>query len=61
MTIKQADSSLHVQYGLPSPPLPLSSKAVVRRWDPSTEDLTEEGISHETIERIRAGTYVHVI
>lgn len=31
-------------------------QVVVRRWDPTTEDLTEEGITAETLEGIRAGS-----
>lgn len=28
-------------------------QVLVKRWDPSVEDLTEEGVNAETVERIR--------
>lgn len=30
-------------------------KVMVRRWNPETEDITNEGISHVTTERISSG------
>ena len=34
---------------------PVPTQVVVRRWDRETEDLTDEGITTDTVERIRAG------
>ena len=34
---------------------PAPTQVVVRRWDRQTEDLTAEGITTDTAERIRAG------
>lgn len=44
-------SELFIGVGL----LVASPQIVVRRWDHKIEDLTDEGITPETVERIRAG------
>ena len=33
-------------------------KVLVLKWDHKTEDLTDEGISTEMVERIRAGLFL---
>ena len=35
---------------LPAPP-----QVMVKRWDAASEDLTDDGVSAETVERIRGG------